>query len=127
VIERRTAERTPIDVSLTCRIPARPLQATVRDVSHHGCRIEVPGAPIELGGTALIELPGVANVSGQIVWTQGKVAGVRFERALGNAAAIAIGLERPAPIETAPEIELAGGTSGGILRHWFRRLTACFG
>ena len=68
--ERRSTERAPIDVSLTCRIPARPLRGVIRDVSHQGCRIEVPGAPIELGGTALLELPGAGSVAGRIVWTQ---------------------------------------------------------
>jgi hypothetical protein len=106
-------------------MPARPQRAIVHDVSRHGCRIEVPGGPIELGGTAQIEVPGTANISGQVVWTKGRVAGVRFERALGGAAAVALGLEQPAPVEAAPEIDFAE-PAGGILRHWFRRLTGCF-
>lgn len=106
-------------------MPARPQRAIMHDISRHGCRIEVPGAPIELGGTALIELPGLANVSGQVVWTKGRIAGVRFERVLGSSAAVALGLEQPKPPEVAPEIDFAE-PSGGILRHWFRRLTGCF-
>jgi hypothetical protein len=125
VDERRSAERASIDVRLTCRMPARPQAATVCDVSHYGCKIEVPGAPMELGGTALLEVPGVARVSGQIVWTHGKSAGVRFEQALSSSAAVALGLEQPEPVEIAPEIEVAE-TSGGLFRHWFRRLTGCF-
>jgi hypothetical protein len=105
VIERRLAERTTIDVTLTCRIPARPMAAILRDVSRHGCRIEVPGAPIELGGTAQIELPGAGNVTGSVVWTHGRIAGVRFDRALSTRAAVARGREEAKPVEPEPEIE----------------------
>jgi len=125
MVERRTTERMPIDVTLTCRMPARPQRAVVRDVSRHGCKIEVPGAPMELGGTALLELPGMTNVAGQIVWTRGKTAGIRFERALGSSAAVALGLEQAKPVEVMVEIEYPQpGT--GILRHWFRRLAGVF-
>ena len=123
--ERRSADRTVIEVSLTCRIPARPMRAVIRDVSRHGCRIEVPGAPIELGGTALLELPGAGKIAGSIVWTHGKVAGVRFDRALGGSAAVALGLEQAKPAEAAPVIEYPQQPAG-ILRHWFRRLAGCF-
>jgi hypothetical protein len=125
VDERRSAQRTPIDLALTCRMPARPQPATLRDVTHHGCRIEVPGAPIELGGTTLIEVPGAGKVTGSVVWTQGRTAGVRFERALGSHVAVALGLEQPKPPEPEPEPE-ASQPAGGILRHWFRRLAGVF-
>jgi hypothetical protein len=114
-----------IEVSLTCRIPARPMRAVIRDVSRHGCRIEVPGAPIELGGTALLELPDAGKIAGSIVWTQGKIAGVRFDRALSGSAAVALGLEQAQPAETIAAIEYAPQPAG-ILRHWFRRLAGCF-
>ena len=123
--ERRSAERATIEVSLTCRMPARPQPATIRDISLHGCRIDVPGAPIEVGGTALLEVPGVAKVSGQVVWTHGRTAGVRFERALGSATAIALGLEQPKPVEVVIEYVMED-RSQGILRHWFRRLAGVF-
>lgn len=123
--ERRSAQRTPIDVTLTCRMPARPQPATLRDVTHHGCRIEVPGAPIELGGTTLIEVPGAGKVTGSVVWTHGRTAGVRFERALGSNAAVALGLEQPKPVEAEPE-PVAPQAAGGILRHWFRQLAGVF-
>ena len=105
-------------------MPARPQPATIRDISHHGCRIDVPGAPIEVGGTALLEVPGLAKVSGQIVWTHGRTAGVRFERALGSSAAIALGLEEPKAVEIV--IEPVRDPAAGLLRHWFRRLAGVF-
>lgn len=122
--ERRSLDRMAIDVSLTCRMPARPQPATIRDISHHGCKIEVPGAPMELGGTALLELPGAMKIKGQIVWTRGKTAGIRFERSLGSSAAVALGLEEAKPLEVA--FEPAPQAPGGILRHWFRALTRRF-
>lgn len=123
--ERRSRQRAPIDVNLTCRMPATPQPATIRDISHYGCRIEVPGAPIELGGTALIEVPGVGPVAGSVVWTRGRVAGVRFERSLGSPAAIAFGLEQPRPAEILPD-PVSRDEFGGILSHWFRRLSGIF-
>jgi len=125
VDDRRSAERTATDVSLTCRIPATPQPATILDVSHHGCRIKVPGAPVELGGTAQFELPGAGKVTGSVVWTHGRVAGVRFERALGTAAAVALGLEKAKPVEALVEIEYPQQPAG-ILSHWFRRLAGVF-
>jgi hypothetical protein len=124
-VERRSAQRKPIEITLTCRMPARPQAATLRDVTHQGCRIEVTGAPIELGGTTLIEIPGAGKVAGSVVWTQGKEAGVRFERTLGSPAAVALGLEQPKPVEIVPEPAVESG-SAGILRHWFRQLAGVF-
>jgi hypothetical protein len=106
-------------------MPAAPQPATIRDISHDGCRIEVPRGTIELGGTAVIEVPGVGSVAGSIVWTQGRVAGVRFERSLASPAAIAFGLEQPKPVEVLPD-PVPRDESGGILTHWFRRLSGIF-
>ena len=125
-MERRAEQRVPINLSLTCRIPASPCRATIHDISRHGCKLEVPGAPIELGGTALMELPGSARVTGRVVWIEGKTAGVHFERALGKATAIALGLEQPEPEEPAPDVTPRDRNRNGVLRHWFRRLAACF-
>lgn len=80
---------------------------------------------MELGGTALLELPGMTHVTGQIVWTNGRTAGIRFERALGKAAAVALGLEQPRPVEVMVEIEYPQ-PGAGMLRHWFRRLAGVF-
>jgi hypothetical protein len=96
----------------------------VHDISYHGCKLEVLGKPIELGGTALIDLPGAANVAGQIVWIHGKTAGIRFERSLAKAAAIAVGLEQAEP-EAAPQ-PMVERNREGLLRHWFRQLTIRF-
>jgi len=115
-VERRYEERTETNVQLTCRVPARPCRAIMHDLSHTGCRIEVAGANIELGGTALIDIPGGRQLAGRVVWVRGNEAGVRFERPLHGPAAVALGLAEAEP-EPAPEpVErIAGGRRRGLL------------
>jgi hypothetical protein len=125
-MERRIEDRTETNVHLTCRVPARPCRATMQDLSHTGCRLEFRDAILELGGTALIDLPGGSQVAGRIVWIRGNLAGIQFHRRLGRAVSIALGLDEPEsepePVATTePDAALSGG---GILRHWFRKLTS---
>jgi hypothetical protein len=113
-------------MNVTCRMPASPRPAIVRDISYSGCKLEVPGAAVELGGTALLEVPGTKSVSGRVVWAAGKMGGVQFERPLGTPAAIVFGLEE-APVEEAPvPVAEFQPQRGRGLSHWFRRLANCF-
>jgi hypothetical protein len=125
VVERRAAERIPVSLNLTCRIPASPCRAIIHDISHRGCKVEVPGGPVELGGTALMELPTAARIMGRVVWVKGRTAGIRFERSLDKATAIAVGLELADPPEPPPP--LVDENAKGLLHHWFRRLAGVFG
>jgi hypothetical protein len=127
-MERRRDERNETNVLLTCRMPARPCSAVMHDLSHMGCRLQLPDATVELGGTALIELPGAGRTSGLIVWTRGNVAGVEFHHRLEGAAAIALGLDEPEPETATPEPgeQVDEPNLRGILRHWIRRLTGSF-
>jgi hypothetical protein len=124
-MERRREERNETDVLLTCRVPARPCRAVMHDLSHTGCRLELPDATVEVGGTALLEFPGAGRTSGHIVWTRGDAAGVEFHHRLGGAAAVALGLEKPEPEPVAPGPDDRADEANlrGILRHWIRRLT----
>ena len=122
-MERRLDERIETDVHLTCRVPARPCRAMMHDLSHTGCRLEFRDASVELGATALIDLPG-AQVAGRIVWIRDAVAGIQFDRRLGKGVSIALGLDEPEPVveeETPTESKV-----GGLLRHWMRRLSDRF-
>ena len=123
-MERRLDERIETNVQLTCRVPARPCRAVMHDVSRVGCRIEVAGAAVELGATALIDLPG-AQVAGRVVWLRGNVAGIQFNRRLGKAASIALGLEEPQPEEAVSgHADIANIPSReSFLKHWMRRLS----
>ena len=121
-MERRREERTGTNVLLTCRVPARPCRAVMHDVSHTCCRIELPEGNVELGGTALIDLPAAGQVAGRVVWVRGRVAGIKFLRRLSTPMAVALGLEEPP--EPAPEPEpIVEPNLRGLLRHWMRRLT----
>jgi len=121
-MERRSEPRLETKVLLTCRVPARPCRATMHDLSHAGCRIEFGEAGVELGGTALVDLPGLPHVAGRIVWVRGNSAGIRFERRLGKTASVALGLDKPEPEPAVAEYEPEVRPEG-ILRHWIRRLT----
>ena len=126
-MERRAAERIPVSLNLTCRVPASPCRATIHDISHRGCRIEVPGGPVELGGTALMELSTGSRMVGRVVWVKGRTAGIRFERSLDKATAIAVGLEEAEPAQPVLEPVIAHDNGKGLLHHWFRRLAGVFG
>ena len=122
-MERRREERTETNVHLSARMPARPTHAIIHDLSHEGCRIELGHANIEVGGTALLDLPHAPRWPGQVVWVRGNQAGVQFARRLRGAPAVALGLDEPEPEAQEPEQPLQEQNFGGMLRHWIRRLT----
>ena len=101
-MERRVKDRTETSVQLTCRAPARPCRAIMHDVSHTGCRLEVPEGNLELGGTALIDLPGAVQVTGRVMWVRGNQAGIRFDRPLRGPAAMALGLPETETVAAEP-------------------------
>jgi hypothetical protein len=125
-MERRREERTETNVLLTCRVPARPCRVVMHDLSHTGCRLELPEMNAPLGATALLDLPGATQFPGRVVWIRGNVVGIRFLRPLRGPAAVELGIE--AAPEPEPDLYPAAETSnlGGILRHWIRRLTGSF-
>ena len=116
-MERRREERTETNVLLTCRVPARPCRVVMHDLSHTGCRLELPEMNAPLGAT---------QFPGRVVWIRCNVVGIRFLRPLRGAAAVELGIE--AAPEPEPDLYPAAETSnlGGILRHWIRRLTGSF-
>jgi len=126
-MERRREERIETNVNLSARMPARPCHAIVHDLSHEGCRIELGTANIELGGTALLDLPGASRYEGQVVWVKGNQAGIRFARRLRGRTAVALGLDEPDPEPVAQAADEAQPQNlSGLLRHWMRRLTDRF-
>ena len=125
--ERRREERTETNVHLNARMPARPSHAIVHDLSHDGCRIELGHANIEIGGTALLDLPGASRYPGTVVWVRGNQAGIQFARTLRGRPAVVLGLDE---LEPEPDNEERADPYGtekvGLLRHWMRRLTGKF-
>jgi hypothetical protein len=96
-MERRRDERIETNLHVTCRVPARPRSALMHDLSHTGCRLEFRERDVARGGTVLVEPPGVQQISGQVVWTNGCQVGVQFDSWLGSSESVALGLDAPEP------------------------------
>lgn len=125
-MDQRASPRNQTNVTLSCRVPARPCQAELRDVSREGCRLQLNDAHAELGATALLDLPCAPQWPGRVVWVSGNTAGIRFNRRLRTATAVALGLEEgvaKADVNE-PYIEPPSPRIEQLLRHWIRRLTA---
>ena len=81
-MERRISVRIDTSVDVACRMPATPQSATIRDLSLHGCRIETAKPFAVLGGSVVLNLGDWASVPGTVVWVDGNMAGVKFDRSL---------------------------------------------
>lgn len=129
-MERRFSDRLPTEVGLSCRVPASPERATLVDLSRSGCRLEFARRNVDQGATVNLDFQMGKPVGGQVVWTDGAYAGVRFHAALPKPVAAEFGLE-PCALEAgtldpkipAPE---AHAPADSLLRHWVRRLTDAF-
>jgi hypothetical protein len=117
--ERRRSVRLTADLGTVCRVPATPQSAKVLDVSMTGCRIRLAGDALPLGSTVNIDMRARRPVRGQVVWTAGQSAGIRFDRSLPEPAAVLFGLPQPTPAKSEPveEAPLLGG-----LQHWIRKI-----
>ena len=117
--ERRDAERFPIKLSASCRVPATPHRVTVLDVSHNGCRVTFDQADIPTGSTVHLDLQPASSVTGQVVWVNARAAGIRFHRRLRSEIAVDLGIEQPTVVEPEPEIVYEQPKG---LHHWVRRI-----
>lgn len=124
-LERRAGDRIEMDVKLACRVPASPVPARILDLSHFGCRVGFHDLHLELGGTVTLEIANGDRVAGEVVWSQGSQAGIRFHRRLRSGTAIMLGIEQASEREPeiAPEYPQS---SGGLISHWYRRLSGAF-
>ena len=125
-MERRFTDRVPTEVGVSCRVPASPERAMLVDLSRSGCRLEFGRHNIDAGATVNLDFRSGKPVGGQVIWTDGAHAGVRFHSALPKPVAIEFGLEQP---EQEPELDLPSEPDRpveGLLRHWMRRLTGAF-
>ena len=120
-MERRRDDRKETNLHVTCRVPARPRRAFMHDLSHTGCRLEFGERDVEKGGTVLVEPPGVPQIPGQVVWTDGYQAGVKFDQWLASSASVALGLDQPEP-EAETKDMAEDERRYGLLRHLRRRL-----
>lgn len=94
--ERRYSERTTLNLAISSRQRGRnAVPATLVTLSPHGCLLD-DGLFNSVEQGVFVKLPGLENQPGAIVWTDGRKAGVRFQR----------------PLHPAVFDRLAGHTSG---------------
>lgn len=125
-MDRREHGRIAADLSAVCRVPATPHRARVLDVSESGCRIHIiDSVAISSGATVHLDFGPGRRVSGQVMWSGARSAGVRFTRCLSPAMAAMLGLSEEPQVEVevvaAPE---PNTRQGPFLAHWLRRLLA---
>lgn len=78
-MERRSKSRAPTEVAIRCRVPASPVQVTVKDITAEGCRIALGRWRIQSGTTVVLEVNAEVNVIGRVIWTKLDTAGIKFE------------------------------------------------
>ena len=84
----RRSRRVPWDAQVRlCRSDDLSYQVRLRDISRHGCLIELVNR-IPVGGRLWINLPGLMPVAGVVRWENDFSAGVDFETPL-NATVLA--------------------------------------
>ena len=125
-MERRDNPRIETALAATCRVPASPHSATVRDISPTGCRVTFQQHfNIPEGSTIHVDFGLGRVVSGRVVRSSVMQCGVRFERRLPTRLAIELGLmEGPVRIALTPreETEKLYPEPAQKLPHWVRRI-----
>ena len=125
-MDRRDNLRIETALSVTCRVPASPQSATVRDISATGCRVTFrQHFNIPEGSTIHVDFGLGRVVSGRAVRSTVMVCGVRFDRRLPTRLAIELGLtEGPVQIVHSPreEIKRLHPEPVQTLPHWLRRI-----
>ena len=91
-MQARTNNRQGTDIVLNCRVPVRPAQAMLCDISDTGCRIEIFDGVVRKGATIFFEIDARNDIAGQVVWVEGNEAGVRFSHKLNALARAALEL-----------------------------------
>lgn len=79
----RQSQRIPVDYSaaLRPRGGSSPISVHILDLSEHGFRID-SHLDLAVGMDVWLRLPGLEPSHAKVAWTEGYVAGCKFERAL---------------------------------------------
>ena len=122
--ERRNDERIASSTSAIARIPASPHRVTLIDVSRSGCQIRVDGIAVPLGATVNLDFGPGRRLTGQVMWSQPRTAGIRFSRPLSGTLAAALGVEPAVGVEIEPAEAAKPILQERALRlpHWLRSL-----
>lgn len=121
--ERRRDARIDSSTPAIARIPASPHRVVLIDVSRTGCRIRVDGIAVPVGSTVNLDFGPGRKLVGQVMWSQARTAGVRFDRALSGSLAAALGLEPAVEFEVETEKAKPFVQERSLrLPHWLRSL-----
>ena len=80
ISQNRRSKRSPLLLSAQIEVDGAPASVVVRNLSSEGALIE--GANLPRDGTLTTFRRNDLTVSGRIVWVQGRLAGVAFDREL---------------------------------------------
>ena len=119
-MERRTSTRVPTRLKRTCRVPATPQEILVLDISSTGCRAKLTNCAIP-GSTIHVDLAPGVRFSGEVVWSSGQLAGIRFDRRLTTRQAIELGVQLGPAAPVASSCATTPRERGG-LQHWVRKV-----
>ncbi|ANY18693.1 PilZ domain protein [Tsuneonella dongtanensis] len=125
VCDRRSADRIESDACAIARIPASPHRVELVDVSRTGCRIRtMDGIAVPQGSTVHLDFGPGRRLTGQVMWSAARSAGVRFHQSLSGPLAATLGVEPAVDINVEAETEVRRGPLGpaSLLPHWLRRL-----
>ncbi len=120
--DRRGAARIASATSAIARIPASPHRVVLIDVSRTGCRIRVDGIAIPLGATMNLDFGPGRRLTGQVMWSEFRMAGVRFDKPLTGTLAAALGVETAVAVEVESKPAPVVQERALRLPHWLRSL-----
>ncbi len=78
--KNRRSRRSHLLMTATLEISGRAFQVKLRNLSSEGAQVEGELLPVE--GTELMFRKGELAVPGNVIWTKGKQAGIRFAQLL---------------------------------------------
>ncbi len=80
ITQNRRSRRSNLLMQATLETAGRALRVTLRNLSSDGARVEGDQLPIE--GTDLLFRKNELTVTGRVIWSRGRQAGIQFERKL---------------------------------------------
>lgn len=96
-MDSRVWDRILIEKNVDCRIGTVAGSVLLYNLSAGGCMIEVTGLPVGVGDLVEMNLDGVHDVCGSVVWAHDGCAGVNFEAPLHEAIVRHLGFT-PTPV-----------------------------
>lgn len=86
ITQNRRSRRSHLLMTATLEFSGRALKVKLRNLSPEGAQVEADDLPVE--GAELLFRKGDLAVTGRIVWTKGRHAGIRFDQKLKTEAVL---------------------------------------